>query len=128
MIEFSVTGDKEVAAALEKAASRSIKNVTAVIKKGANNIKDDAIKRVSGHPHIPHYPETITYDLTYGLGVIEAQIGPDKNRKTGALGNLIEYGSVKNAPLPHLGPAFREEEPRFVAALEAMVAAILDES
>lgn len=128
MISISVTGDKEVAAALDKAASRSIKNVTAVVKKGANNIKEDAIKRVSGHPHIPRYPATITYDLTYGLGVIEAQIGPDKDRKTGALGNIIEFGTVKNAPLPHLTPAFREEEPRFIAALEALVGDVLDAS
>jgi hypothetical protein len=42
------------------------------------------------------YPPSITYDIKtfqgFGASVIQAEIGPDKERAQGALGNLIEYG------------------------------------
>lgn len=125
MIEIRVTGDKEVALALDKAASGSVLAVRAVVEKGALNIKEDAKNRVSGLAHAPAYPSAITYDMTYGLGSIEAEIGPDKGRRQGALGNLLEFGSVNNAPIPHMGPALRAEEPKFTEAMEAMAARLL---
>ena len=51
-----------------------------VVSKGALNIKRDAAHRISGHPHLPAYPSSITYDLTETRDVIHARIGPDKAR------------------------------------------------
>ncbi len=125
MIEIRVTGDKEVALALDKAAARSIPAVYGVVEKGALNIKEDAKQRVSGLAHASKYPSSITYDMAYGLGSIEAEIGPDKSRRQGALGNLLEFGSVNNAPIPHMVPALRSEETKFSAAMEAMATGLL---
>jgi hypothetical protein len=46
-----------------------------------------------------------------------AIIGPDKGAPQGALGNLLEYGSVKNPPHRDGGRAADAEEPRFEAQM-----------
>lgn len=96
---------------LERAAKEINDVAETVFEVGANNIKDDARKAISGLPHAPHYPRSITYDVKLGLRGITAEIGPDKNLPQGALGNLLEHGSVNNPPNAHLGPALDREVP-----------------
>ena len=68
----------------------------------ARNVRDHWRDAASGFRHAPAYPSSITYDLSsfsgFGATVLQAEIGPDKERRQGALGNLIEYGSVNNPP------------------------------
>ncbi|GAB2951920.1 hypothetical protein GCM10027280_45380 [Micromonospora polyrhachis] len=96
--------------------------VRKVVQKGALNIKTDARQRISGHPHAPAYPYSITYDTQVTGNSAVAEIGPDKGKRQGALGNILEYGTLKNAPLPHIKPAADEELPRFERALEDLAA------
>lgn len=91
----------------------------AIVKKGAQNIKDEAVRTASGMAHAPLYPRSISYDVSVsGRGNVEAEIGPDKDRPQGALGNLLEYGSVNNPPHAHMGPALDREGPGFEKAIE----------
>lgn len=82
-----------------------------VLKKGADNITRDARESASGLTHAPHYPQAITYDVEILPGVVTAEVGPDKDRRQGALGNLIEYGSANNPPHNDLGKALDREVP-----------------
>ena len=108
--------------AIAKASAPAVSEVTAVVAKGALNIKTDAARRVSGLKHATAYPRSITYDMGFAFATGPyAEIGPDKNKRQGALGNLLEYGSIHNAPHPHLRPAADAEEPKFEAALEALM-------
>lgn len=107
-----------LAADLGKAGAAGVDEATKVVKKGAHNIKTDSARRITGLAHAPAYPAAITYDVTFGWGTITAEIGPDKGRRQGALGNILEYGTVKNPPHPHLGPALDAEEPKYLAAIE----------
>ena len=84
-----------------------------VVTKGALNVKKDARKLISGPPTARAYPFSITYDLEIEGHTIVAEIGPDKSKNQGALGNILEYGTSNNAPLPHLGPALEHEAPNF---------------
>jgi hypothetical protein len=102
---------------LGKAEAAAIAEARKVVEKGAVNIKKDWQRRWSGLAHAPALPAAITYDAGYGFGKIEAEIGPDKGRRQGALGNLIEFGSVNNAPIPGGVPALQAEAPRFEKAL-----------
>lgn len=91
---------------------------TKVVGKGALNIKNGARKRVRGLKHARRYPSAIDYDLyTTGRGAV-ADVGANKDKPQGALGNLFEFGSVKNAPIPGGAPALDAEGPRFIRALE----------
>lgn len=107
---------------LDAAPAKALMDTRAVVQRGALNIKKDAQKRVTGLKHAPAYPRSIGYATHTTLTGASAEIGPDKEKRQGALGNLIEYGSVHNPPRPHLAPALEAEEPRFVKALEEVAA------
>lgn len=120
----------KLAADLTAAPAKVQLGAVGVVRKGAQNVMTEARQFASGNSHAPHYPRSITWDML-GVGaalsgVIGAEIGPDKDRPQGALGNILEYGTSKNAPLPHLGPALDREGPRFVKALEDLAADALD--
>jgi hypothetical protein len=117
-IEFDNTGLDELVKLLGNAAEMPIKEATAIVAKGALNIKKDAQRASSGLKHAPAYPRSIGYDVTASLTEVSAEIGPDKQKPQGALGNLIEYGSVNNSPRPHFLPAAIAEMPKFEKALE----------
>lgn len=122
-----IIGLREVIADLTVAESGLLPEVEAILGKGANNIKVGAKRRVSGLPrgYARAYPASISYDVFMVPGSVRAEIGPDKQRKQGALGNLIELGSVHNSPIPHLSPALDDEAPRFEAALATVLPALL---
>lgn len=89
------------------------------VNRGAFNIKRDWKQRWEGHDHIPHLPNAISYDVTRRGDFIGSEIGPDKEKRQGPLGNIIEFGSPdgRNAPIPGGVPALESEEPRFVESL-----------
>lgn len=120
-----VSGLNEVVAELDRAQSRMMPDVRAVVERGALNIKQDAARRASGLKHAPAYPQSISYDVHNTFGGVTAEIGPDKGRRQGALGNILEFGTPNNAPRPHLNPALDVEEPKFVAALDALLVRLL---
>lgn len=104
---------------------RLTSTVRLVVSKGALNVKTDAVRLISGHPRSRHYPASISYDLEVDGHEVCAEIGPDKDRTQGALGNILEFGTSKNAPIPHLGPALALEEPRFADAVAEAAAKAL---
>jgi hypothetical protein len=97
-----------------------------VVSKGALNVKRDWVQAWSGHPHIRGLARAVSYDTTVRKAEFEAEIGPDKDKPQGPLGNLIEFGDAEGgAPIPAGLPALQAEEPRFVAAVEALAAQAL---
>lgn len=121
MVEFALEGLNELVADLHDALDDVRAGARGVVQKGCLNIKTEAQALASGIAHAPMYPASITYDtIERGLGQVEGEVGPDKGRPQGALGNILEYGTSKNAPLAHLGPAFDREQPRYVDAMEAL--------
>ncbi|MFJ6293196.1 hypothetical protein ACIQJX_07530 [Streptomyces griseoviridis] len=113
-----VTGAQETAAQLlHGITAMEAKAVTAVAVT-AGKVKRSAAERVSGRKYLPAYPSSITYTVSRGPEGPEAEIGPDKGRPQGPLGNLIEYGSIHNAPIPHLGPALDEHVDDLVRGIE----------
>jgi hypothetical protein len=92
---------------------RSITNMAGL------RVKTEWRRSWSGLRHAPSLADAITYDLTSrGMAVHEVEVGPDKDRRQGALGNLIEFGSINNPPHPAGLRAALREEPRFVRAAE----------
>lgn len=99
-----------------------MRQVEQVVSRGCLQIKHDWKRRWEGHEHIPYLPNAISYDVTRRGFLVAGEVGPDKDRPQGALGNIIEFGSPDghNVPIPGGVPALEEEEPRFVRALAAL--------
>jgi len=106
----------------DEALTGAMPAVRGVVQKGALNIKTDWRRAWSGHPHAPALPSAVTYDSKATATSASAEIGPDKHKRQGSLGNLFEYGSVHNAPIPGGAPAVAKELPRFERALEDLAA------
>ncbi|MFE6866012.1 hypothetical protein ACFVFS_05610 [Kitasatospora sp. NPDC057692] len=117
-----------MAAELARAGPEAERQARQVVSKGALNIKNgwrDNARSSSGR-YAPHYPGSIGYDLTTVPGAgTGAVIGPDKGATQGPLGAILEYGSVQSPPHNDGGRALLAEEPRFVAAVEALVEGLL---
>jgi hypothetical protein len=109
---------------LKRAGSEvMVREVEAVVKRGAMNIKRDwrdNAKATSGS-HARAYPFSISFDGPDRVGANEivAVIGPDKDKPQGALGNLLEYGDggAKNPPHNDGKRAADKEQDRFANAI-----------
>lgn len=108
------SGLARLTADLEAAPLKAAVGVGHLLDDAGARVQAGAQRRISGHPHSPAYPSSITHDTTVGGGgmAFTTEIGPDKDRRQGALGNILEFGTSKNAPIPHLAPALDEEEPK----------------
>ncbi|MFW3477302.1 hypothetical protein [Streptomyces microflavus] len=94
---------------LSRVVLQARRDTRAVMMRGALNIKNEwkANARASSGRHAPAYPRSIGFDLlAFGPDQLLAIIGPDKGLPQGALGNLLEYGSVKNPPHNDGGAGF----------------------
>ncbi|GAA5033173.1 hypothetical protein [Streptomyces siamensis] len=122
---FDMSDVRRLERHLARVVPRARRDARMVVRRGALNVKKDwrANARASAPKHAPYYPRTVNYDVaSYGPDVTMAIIGPDKGGPQGALGNLLEYGSVKNPPHRDGGRALDAEEPRFEAQLALIVA------
>lgn len=122
MTSVTVTSDglNDLRVALDDARREAVDEARKVVQRGAFNIKRDARRFASGIAHAPAYPYSIGYDTWTTGTTVRAEIGPDKDRRQGALGNILEYGTVNNPPYAHLGPALDIEGPKFVDAVERL--------
>lgn len=116
MTDEMSAGTEALAAELALAGARMRVEGVALATKGALNVKTDWRASASGLKHAPAYPASITFDVVSTATLISAEVGPDKSKKQGPLGNLIEYGSVHNPPHLDGARALAAEEPRFYAA------------
>ena len=116
-ITFDTSEVRRLAAELGAIPAETMPQVRAVLQKGALNIKNDWRARWAGLSHAPGLPYAITYDTALTATSAKAEIGPDKGKRQGALGNLLEFGSINNAPHPGGGPALAAEAPKFEKAL-----------
>jgi hypothetical protein len=94
----------------------------AIVKHGAQNVKTSwrANAAASAGAHARLYPASISYDVVTAPGVVEAEIGPDKGRVQGPLGNILEFGTSTQAGHNDGGQALDDEEPRFLEQIEAL--------
>jgi hypothetical protein len=109
-------GWKEVGDDFAAAAENVVNDGKKIVGQGCLNIKKDAqriIRANSPRGYLPHYPRAIGYDVTAHAADIVGEVGPDAGKLQGGLGRIIEYGTVNNAPIPHLSPSLDAELPRF---------------
>lgn len=122
-------GVQEFVAVLTVATEEVMPGLEKVLGKGGNNMKRDAgriIRDVSKKGYLPHYPYALTYDLTRSGDSVNLVFGPDAVLPQGVLARVLEYGTVNNAPIPHVGPAFEAEVPRTLKAAGDLAVDLLE--
>ena len=121
MAGVDVFGLNAVVSDLEAFPVHLTVNARKAVQITSQKVRDDARNRIKGHKYLPAYPYSITYDTKVTVEGIEGEIGPDKGRAQGPLGNIVEYGTSKNAPIPHLGPALDANAEDLVAGIEIAI-------
>lgn len=108
------------------ATARVLPLVDAVVKKAADNLKKDLAGQATYSRHFRGMAGSISYDSAYGLGSVAYEVGPDKDRRGGALGNLFFFGGVHGGGgTGDLDGAVRTEQPRMIKALEDLTGGLL---
>lgn len=97
--------------------------VRKVVARGALNVKNTMRDEAQSGGSYRHFHRSISYDLENGG--MAAEIGPDKGRIQGALGNILYFGTSKNAPQLDIMSGLNREAPRFERALIDVVEDIL---
>lgn len=107
---------------LESAGKRIGSAASKAVRDSAGRVQKDA-KGKAPKGKTLKLSESIGVDL-YGAGRsskgVTAVVGPSVR-----YGLFVEYGTAKMPPRPFMGPARAEEEPRFVAAMEALSEEVL---
>jgi hypothetical protein len=85
-----------------------------VAKAWRNNILSESAASTS----IPHYPESIDAELTFSIRAITVEVGPNKAKKQGSLGHLIELGTETSPPHLHGLRAMTDNEANVERALD----------
>lgn len=125
MTEFDVSDVYEFALGLDKDASDVEKSMRPVLQKGALNIKTEMQEQASGHPRFRYLPAAISYDTTVTRSEIRAEIGPDKDKRGGAIANLLYFGTSKHGAVLDINGPLDHEEPRFIKAIENAIEDLL---
>jgi hypothetical protein len=108
---------------LEQIPAEKLPQLKGVVRKGALNIKTGMQSEAASAGSYRHFSRSISFDeIDGGLG---AEIGPDKGRVQGALGNILYFGTSKNAPVLDLEGPLRKEDQRFVDAIADVAEDIL---
>ena len=120
---FDTTAVNRLAADLGRAGVRIVRPAAEAVAETAVEVRDTMRDDARGHATFPHFPQAITHDVR-GLS---AEIGPDKQRRQGALGNLLYFGTARTGPvIEHPAAALGRQAPKIAAAAaEAAAGAVL---
>jgi hypothetical protein len=109
---------------LERAPERVHAQSHALVKRGAQNMKADWADQWADIKGMPAIGRAVDYDIRLaGLTAIEAEVGPNKDRKQGPLGNIAEFGSSQHPPIRPAGKAVLSKE---AANLERLLSEVAD--
>lgn len=125
--DIRMTGLNELRADLGSAITKAPVQTRQAVEVTSRKVKDSMRARAAEiGPHAKAYPNSISYDILYANAVsVRSEIGPDKDKPQGALGNLLNFGSVHNPPHEHVGAALDENEADFERGLDLAMASIL---
>lgn len=115
------SGLADLANDLRNAANKTPQRVHRIVSRHGTNT-EKSWRRLylasSVHGHAKYYPAAVTKDMRSMGEWITAEVGPDKGKRQGPLGNLIEFGSRNNTGQREGEKAIGIEEPHFIRSME----------
>lgn len=122
MSGFDTSELRQFVADLDVSGARVIPAAAKVLEANAARVQRAWRSSARGHAHFPSFPSSVTTDVR-GL---TAEIGPDKNRRQGALGNILHFGTSKSGPvLPNPQTYLDAVAPKLEADLVQLAGALL---
>lgn len=114
-VHFGVDASEvnRLAVDLSRAPGRMRTRAEGVMYVAANKIKKGMKHDASGHAHLPHLADHVSYDK---IGQFDYEIGFNKVGQ-GNLANIAAFGSVNNAPVFDHTAALRRETPHVIQKL-----------
>ena len=86
---------RSFAAEMGRVEPKVERQIDAVVRKGALNIKNTLREDLSHSRHFGQVAKTISYDIEKSDGVIEAEIGPNKYYRSARLANIAYFGTSR---------------------------------
>ena len=117
-----VEGLREFAASIERVTEGAYDEVDAVMFKGAMNMKREMVADLSGSTHFKGAAGSITFEQHNTKNVIRRELGPDKSRPGGALGNIYYFGTSRGGGSGDIEKPINSEAPRLIGAIQDLVA------
>jgi hypothetical protein len=115
----------KLAADLDAAAADIQKPLKTALNVTSMKVKKSAQAKVRGRKQLGQAASAITFDVTTRAGEVESEIGYDKSRAVGKLGNLIEFGAPASgnslSPGNELQTSLHEEEADFIRGIEIAI-------
>lgn len=125
-IEFDASELHKLSADFGHASAKVLPLVDKVVEHAAMNLKKDLVGQATYSRHFRGMAGSISYDSAYGLGSVGYEVGPDKDRRGGALGNLFFFGGANGGGgTGDLDGAVRTEQPYMIKALEDVAEGLL---
>jgi len=105
-----------------KVAGSALKDVDAVVQKGALNVKKEMAYSAVWSKHFKGMAGAISYDSHYLPGRVRYEVGPDKNRRGGGIGNVAYFGTSRGGGTLDIEQPLLSEGPRMQSALADLAA------
>lgn len=102
---------------LGRIAGSAVKDVDAVVKRGAQNVKTEMAADAASSQHFKGMAGSISYDSDYRVGETAYEVGPDKSRNGGSLGNIYYFGTSRGGGSGDIEKPLRSEGHRLERAL-----------
>lgn len=94
MVDLDMSEVRALAADLGRVPGRVIPELDATTKRAAQGLKDSLNAALGSSRHFKAASGSVTYDPIARLGSIGYEVGPDKDRRAGALANLAFFGGA----------------------------------
>lgn len=125
MADFDFSELTRLAADLGEVPDNAGPLINSALQHTAVEVKRSWQKRVKGAKHLPGLPAAIDYDVAAsranGQSVLEIQVGFNKDKPQGALGNVNEFGTPLVVGRGHGQAALEENIPDFEKGLDAAI-------
>lgn len=115
-MEADLSELRQLDADLGKIPGRAVPPLMAAADKSGQRVRRQMRSDARGIAHAPYFPASITHEVEVKVGQIAVEVGPDKGRKQGALGNILYFGTSKNGPVLDINAPLEAEGPKLEKA------------
>lgn len=99
----------------------ALPNVKKAVQVTAFKVKTAWRTKLGGSSTLPGLPAALSYDVEADSGSVDAEIGFDKSKFQGPLGNISEFGAPTVAPRGFGLASLEENQADFVTGIEKAI-------